>query len=257
MENKIIKDLFEINHNIINKNNCIISSWVYYNKENKLCTLSNEKADFYIKNKLVNIDRYYLKFIDIKKTIIITINEIENEIRLIKQSNVSFNKSNELITYISNEIGSYNGLNTFETIWFFRDCKLKSNYLKIIIDKYKFTVKIFDYTTNKEFLVTPKNIKVFLKLNKTKILTIIRNNKKIYKVKMEKLEKQKYEKKIKQLEINDKLPPKINQHATRKVGSRVLSSNIYINRSLKERYETQACKPFPTNFKWESPSSLS
>ena len=249
MENKIIKDLFEISHNIINKNNCIISSWIYYNKKNKLCTLSNEKADFNIKNKLVNFDRYYLKFIDIKK--IITINEIENEIKLIKQSNLSFNKSNELITYISNEIGPYNGLNTFETTWFFRNCKLKSNYLKIMIDKYKFTIKIFDYTTNKEFLVTPKNLKIFLTLNKTKILTIIRNNNKIYKVKME---KQIYEKKIKQLEIDDKLPPKINQDATRKVGSRVLSSNIYINRSLKERYETQACKPFPTNFKWDSSS---
>jgi len=38
--------------------------------------------------------------------------------------------------------------------------------------------------------------------------------------------------------------------ATRKVGSHNKCTSFIIKRSLKERYETQACKPLPVKYPW-------
>ena len=40
--------------------------------------------------------------------------------------------------------------------------------------------------------------------------------------------------------------------STRKVGSKNKNHSLYItSTSLKERYETQACKPFPVKYPWD------
>lgn len=242
---EIEKQLFELNHSFANKH------WVYYNKNNDLCVLTNQKGEFMIKDsmnnslKLIKNDTYFIKFVDKRVTDRIYMNEIKNELEYIKKSQDLYNKSNEIIKHISKEICKNYSLTTFEAVWLIKNND--KNYLKITVDMYKFIIKLTNYDSkDTEIIISPKKLKTFLNLNKSKILQVIKDNNKLHKVKMEKnkrieFEKLLQQKKEKELEL-------ITSHdATRKVGSRVKNQQIYIKKSLKERYEIQACKPFPEN----------
>lgn len=252
---EIKKQLFELNHSSAYNRKVVLYSWVYYNKNDDSCILTNEKGEFMIKDKIFEIDSFHIKLVDKHITERIYMNDIKDELECIKKSQDSYNKSNEIIKYISKEICKNYGLSTFEAIWLIKNND--KNYLKITVDMYKFIIKLTNYQSEfeniigKEIIINPKKLKIFLNLNKSKILQVIKDNNKVYKVKMEKnkridFEKRLQERKEKELEL-------ITSHdATRKVGSKVKDNNIYIKKSLKERYEIQACKPFPEKYSWDA-----
>ena len=123
------KELFKCKYSIANKLNINVYSWVYYNSNDELCILSNEKGNFFINqrssqqdininininiNKLirqtmnVEVDTYLLRLVSKRVSIRLYKNEIKNEIEYIKKSNILYDKSKELIEYISSQIGSY------------------------------------------------------------------------------------------------------------------------------------------------------
>ncbi len=248
---EIEKQLFEMNYSSANKQKILLYSWVYYNKNNDLCILTNEKGKFIVKDKLIDIDNYYIKLVDKHKTERIYINEIKNELEYIKKSQDLYNKSNEIIKYLSKEICKNYGLTTFEVVWLIKNND--KNYLKITIDLYKFIIKLTNYQSefDTEIIISSKQLKTFLNANKSKILQVIKNNNKLHKVKMEKNKRNDYEKQLEEIKQNQ-LNAITHHDATRKVGSKVKESSIYIKKSLKERYEIQACKPFPEKYPWES-----
>lgn len=235
----IEESLFKIHHNIRNVKHVTICSWVYYNKNNDLCILLNEKKNFTVKNKLIKSNVYFVKLIDQYKLENICINDVENEIKYIETSSILFNSSNEIVKYISKEIGDNYSFNTFECTWLIDNC------MKITIDLYKFIIKltIGEY---KEISISPRKLKIFLDLNISKITQVITQNKKNQKVKIDLNKKLDLEKKL-LIKKNDDL---ISYDSTKKIGSKLKNSDIYTNKSLKERYEVQAQKPFITNYEW-------
>lgn len=246
---EIEKELFDLSY--ANKH------WIYYNKNDDLCVLTNEKCEFMIKNKLIKNYAYFIKLVN--KHITNKVHDIKDEVEYIKKSQYLYNKSNEIIEYISKEICRNYGLTTFEAVWLIKNND--RNYLKITIDMYKFVIKLTyyedtlsnDIIDSKEIIISSKKLKTFLNFNKSKILQVIKNNNKINKVKMEKNKRINFEKLLqerKQKLIN--ITHNKHHDATRKVGSKSKYNDIYIERSLKERYETQACKPFPTKYPWDS-----
>lgn len=177
-ETEIEKQLFELSS--ANKH------WVYYNKNDDLCVLSNDKNEFMIKGKLIKTDAYFIKFVDKRVTERIYMNEIKDELEYIKKSQDLYNKSNEIIKHISKEICKNHGLTTFEAVWLIKNND--KNYLKITVDMYKFIIKLTNYQSefDTEIIISPKKLKTFLNLNKSKILQVIKDNNKLHKVKMEK-----------------------------------------------------------------------
>ena len=251
----IEKQLFELKYCIANKLNIIVYSWIYYNKNNDLCILSNDKGNIIIKDKIIKVDTYFIKLVDKRLSETININEIKNEIEFINISHKLYNQSNNIVKYISNIIDNNYGLNMFETFWLIKNNNKK--YLKITIDMYRFIIKLtnYDEVDVKEIFVSPKQLKIFLNLNKSKILQVIKNNNKLYKVKMEKNKRLDYEKHLqekKQKEQTFLIP----HDTTRKVGSGTKSSSLFIHKSLKERYEIHAQKPFPTKYSWDADAEL-
>jgi len=250
---EIEKQLFELNHSSAYNGKVVLYSWVYYNKNDDLCILTNEKGKFTMNNslKLIDIDSFYIKFVDKHVTERVYINEIKDELEYIKKSQDLYNKSNEIIKYLSKEICKNYGLTTFEVVWLIKNND--KNYLKITFDMYKFIIKLTNYQSefDTEIITSPKKLKTFLNLNKSKILQVIKDNNKLHKVKMDKNERNEFEKLLQQRK--EKELELITSHdATRKVGSIVKNPQIYIIKSLKERYEIQACKPFPEKYSWDA-----
>lgn len=248
----IEKELFKVS--IANK---FRTNWTYYDKNNNLCTLTNDRRTIKIKNDVIEVNKWYKKLAEKNYANTISVDEIKNELVYIKKSEELKKKSFELTDYINNEIGNYNGCTSYDIIWFNKKDKkdsLSENYIKITIDIHKYEIRVFNYDQNKDIITTSKNLKAFLKLNKSKILKIIKENKKLHKVKMQRYKKINKEQKLKErIEIELEKETSTKGHdATRKVGSRVESATIYIQRPLKERYETQAQKPFHVKYPWES-----
>lgn len=249
--------LFKFNYMTVNKGNINIYSWIYYNKNNDLCKLIHEKGNIPTKDKLTQTNTYYVKLIDKHSLRRIHLNEIENEIEYINISNILFNRSANAVKYISNEIGSNYSITVFEYMWLIKNND--KNYFKLTIDMYKFIITLTFYDIEcKEIIVSIKKLKIFLSLNKSKILYVIKQYDKIYKVNIEKNKKLNFEEKKKlnfeekkKLEFQRNYNVITSHDATRKVGSKVKTSQIYIIRSLQERYETQAQKPFNTKYPWD------
>lgn len=246
---EIEKELFKVS--IANK---FRTNWTYYDENNNLCTLTNDRRTIKIKDNVIEVNKWYKKLSEKKYANTISIDEIKNELVYIKKSEELTKKSFKLTEYINNEIGDYNGRTSYDIIWFYKKDSLSENYIKITIDIHKYEIRVFNYDQNKDIITTSKNLKAFLKLNKYKILKIIQENKKLHKVKMQRRKKIKEEQKSKErIEIALEKETSAKGHdATRKVGSRVESATIYTQRSLKERYETQAQKPFNIKYPWES-----
>jgi hypothetical protein len=258
---EIEKQLFELNYSSANNDKKVLYSWVYYNKNDDLCVLTNEKSEFMIKDrmnnslKLIKNDAYFIKFVD--KHITERIYYIKDELEYIKKSQDLYNKSNEMIKHISKEICKNYSLTIFDTVWLIKNND--KNYLKISIDMYKFIIKLTNYQSefDTEIIISPKKLKTFLNLNKSRILQVIKDNNKLHKVKMAKNKKNSFEKQLQELQEKKENSHEliISHDATRKVGSRFKNQKIYIKKSLKERYETQACKPFPEKYLWNTSKS--
>jgi hypothetical protein len=229
--------------------------WKYYDTNGKLMNLEYDysvyNVSMYVKNtmKKEDVQQTHEKFT-------ISSMDTRNQSELIKDINVWLNtnfdllktsydncmKSFEIIDFLKNELGDYNYCTTYEVGWSVKD------FYKLYIDLY--SKKITLNYKGKETILSEEKLKIFIKKNKKLINQAKENEHKKY---LERLEKSREEERIKKLsEETDKLSiDKSMYDATKKVGYNSKSSSFSVPRTLKQRYEAQACKPFPEKYPWE------
>ena len=228
--------------------------WFYY-KNNQLMKLAHIHHELNIvalnpatsirENTHVIYDKFYENCCESRdETCVMDINIwLNDNLQFIIDSNTVYKNTLEVIKYVSNELGEHDFANVYEVGW------SAPQLLKLVISLY-----------NGEILLTYKNKDI--KLNEEKLKLFIQKNKEtIFKAKerenqkhIKKVQKVREEEKIKQLEAATQLLniSKSEHDATKRVGYKSSSSSIYIPRTLKERYETQACKPFPVKYPWNT-----
>jgi hypothetical protein len=233
--------------------------WKYYDEDNQLKNLEYEYTVYNISaiNKKTTrkedtqqiTEKYSVSYFDIKKhyEYIEDIDKwIESKFHLLKKSYDNFMKSIEIIDFITKELGEYNYATTYEVGWSVKD------FYKLYIDLYSTTITL--KYKNKETVLSETKLKTFIQKNKKLINQAKENEHKKY---LQRLSEQKEQTRIEKLtEETEKLQLKetSGHDATRKVGSSNRHTSFSITRTLKERYETQACKPFPQKFPWERKS---
>lgn len=232
----------------------VTKSWFYY-KNNQLMKLTHIHNELnivalnpvtYIREDThVVSDKFYENCCDSRiETYIRDINIwLNDNLQFIIDSNTVYKNSLDVIKYVSDELGEYNFANVYEVGW------SAPQLLKLVISLY-----------NGEILLTYKNKDI--KLNEEKLKLFIQKNKEtIFKAKerdnqkhMKKVQKMREEEKMKALEeATQRLNLSKSDHdATKRVGYNSSSVSISIPRTLKQRYETQACKPFPVKYPWNT-----
>jgi hypothetical protein len=170
---------------------------------------------------------------------------LTHNMKYIKKSYDNCMKSFEIIDFIKSELGNYNYALPYEIGWSIKD------FYKLYIDLY--STKITLNYKGKETQLSEQKVKTFIKKNKQLIIQAKENEHKKYIQRKNEIMEQERIKKLeedtKQLNIDSKYD------ATRKVNygsGKNLTNSFAILRTLKERYETQACKPFPEKYPWES-----
>jgi hypothetical protein len=256
MDKTINMDLYT--HYDCQQKSCRTKSWMF-KKENKIYILSYTFGSLYIshsdksKNGYINIDEWYIKNTELRYSErIFNINDwIKDHIKYVQEYTETHKNINNLVTTLSQTIlGPLSFQNMTTSGWTIRDYE-KTLVLQITIDN-------FDVN----------NIQVNFK-NKTKnfkpeqLIKFIKTNSKL--IEKEKLAiKQQYDairlkQEMQKLQIskNETELPAINMLRTYGVQSEEMiarrlknSYKFHIPRSLKERYETQACKPLPSKEEW-------
>lgn len=174
---------------------------------------------------------------------------LKDNFKYIKKSYDNCMKSLELLKFITSELGEYNYATTYEYGWSIKD------FYKLYIDLY--STKIILNYKGKETQLTEQKLKTFIQKNKKLILQTKENeHKKYIQRQNEYMEKERIEKitaETERLNIS-----KIEYDATRKVNYGRKNNDAHysfaLKRSLKERYEAQACKPFPEKYPWHNKS---
>lgn len=251
-----MEELNNLSYSIVNssRRNSLSKTkiWKFYDKNNCLKSL-HLKHDIYDVNVIdrQTMKRKMIQQNDIKFYVILegeymnvehisNIDEwLNNNLSLIKESNKNYIKSLEIINYITSELGNYNYSTVYEVGWFLRDV------FKLNIDLYSTTIKLT--YKNKENILTEQKLKNFINKNKQTISKVKETRHQKHIENINKLSKEKdVFKQIQNIQIHD-----LDHDATRKVGSRNKCSSFIIQRSLKERYESQTCKEFPVEYLWE------
>lgn len=167
---------------------------------------------------------------------------LDKHFHLLKTSYDNCMKSFETMNFLKEELGDYNYCTTYEVGWSVKD------FYKLYIDLY--SSKIMLNYKGKETILTQEKLKTFIKKNKKLINQAKENEHKKY---LERINKSREEERIKKLEeeTSKLIIDKSTYDATKKVGYNSKSSSFSIPRTLKERYEAQACKPFPEKYPWE------
>jgi hypothetical protein len=230
-------------------------TWKFYDSDNILKTLEYQHSIYYINtlNKQSRVreniehitERYTISLFD-KKNIQDSIYNIDewliNNFEYLKKSNDDYMKSLDIIKYITSELGEYNYALTYEIGWSIKDV------YKLYIDLY--SAKIVLNYKGKETELSEQKLKTFIQKNKKVIIKAKENEHKKYIQRVtERREKERLEqitKDAEQLHLIETL----EHDATRKVGSHNKCESFIIKRTLKERYETQACKPLPVKYPW-------
>jgi hypothetical protein len=229
--------------------------WKFYDSNNVLKNLEYQHSIYYINtlNKKTRVrediehitEKYTLSSND-KKSIYEQINNIDewltNNLEYLTKSHDNCMKSFQIIEYLKLELGDYDFATTYEVGWSIKD------FYKLYIDLYSTNITL-NYK-NKETKLSEQKLKTFIQKNKKLIIQAKENQEKKY---IHRINETKEQERLKKLtEETEKLVIDKYQHdATRKVGTRKISSGFSIHRTLKERYETQACKPFPVKYPWE------
>lgn len=248
-----------LQHSISNLNNrsniLYIYIWRFYDSNNVLQNLEYKHAIYNIntlnkisriREDIQHITKKYSVSSSEYKSIHHPINDIDNwlidNFKYLEKSNDNYIKSHAIITYITSELGEYNYALTYEVGWSVKDI------YKLYIDLYSSKI-ILDYK-GKETQLSEQKLKTFIQKNKKIILQAKENQYKKYIQRVaENREKERLEQLTKDLE-EQRLISIADCDATRKVGSRHKCESFIIKRSLKERYETQACKPLPVKYPW-------
>lgn len=229
-------------------------SWLYY-KNNQLMKLNYTRSemDIMVRNPITMIreiqhqvhDKFFEFCFD--KGYDVYIKDInmwlQENLNFIIDSNQIYNKNMDIVKYITSEIGEYQFASTYEMGW------NAPNLLKLTINLYNGEMTL-NYK-NKDIQLNEEKLKLFIQKNKE---TIFKAREREHQKHMKKVQQMREEEKMKQLEEETRLlnisKPDID--ATKKVGYNSKSSGIFIPRTLKQRYEAQACKPFPVKYPWNS-----
>lgn len=230
-------------------------TWKYYDKNGKLTNLEYDYSVYnismYVKDTIRKreVQQTHEKFstysMDSRKQAEY-IKDIDAWLKvnfhLLKTSYDNCMKSFEIIKFLKSELSDYNYCTTYEVGWSVKD------FYKLYIDLY--STKITLNYKGKETVLSEEKLKIFIKKNKKLINQAKENEHKKY---LERLQKTREEERIKKLEEEtEKLSiDKSTYDATKKVGYNSKSSSFSIPRTLKERYEAQACKPLPEKYPWE------
>lgn len=238
-------------------NSSIRHIWKFYDENNLLRNLESRHCVHRINtlNKTTMrreevdhvIDGFYLSFQDTQQTDYIKNIDawLQNNMKYIKKSYDNCMKSLEIINYIKSELGEYNYALTYEVGWSIKD------FYKLYIDLY--STKITLNYKGKETQLSEQKLKTFIQKNKKLIFQAKENDYKKYLQRKTEIMEQERVKKL--AEKTEELSLSADYDATRKVnyGSKKnLTNSFSIPRTLKQRYEAQACKPFPETYPWKS-----
>lgn len=232
----------------------VTKSWFYY-KNNQMMKLSHIHSELEIvalnpatyirENTHIISDKFYENSCDSRvETYIKDLNIwLNDNLQFIIDSNTVYKNTLEVIKFINNELGEYNFANVYEVGW------SAPQLLKLVINLYNGEI-LLTYK-NKDIKLNDEKLKLFIQKNKE---TIFKAKERDHQKHIKKVQKRKEEEKIKQLEEATQLLniSKSEHDATKRVGYNGSSGSIYIPRTLKERYETQACKPFPVKYPWNT-----
>lgn len=254
-----MEQLIKLHHSVTsgyNKSNSFkILCWQYYDKNN--CFKKLEYTHSIINTRILNritmlreevkeiYDNFTISSYDTNESEYITnITDIDEWIKLnliyIKKSHDNYLTSLKIIELIKKELGEYNYGLTYEIGW-----SIKSLF-KLYIDLY--STKIVLTYKGKQSELSLEKLKTFLKNNKKVIIQMRKNEHlKYIKHQNELKEKQHIEKEKKKEKINQ-----IYDTIYKVKNFNKISASFSINKSLKERYEIQACKPFPVIYPWNT-----
>jgi len=210
-----MEQLLKFTHSQSTQQKCFTKQWEL-SIDNVVHVLKYEESHLEEKTS-----SFYLKSI-CSNIIIYNIDEwVNKNIIHLEKSENNYQKCLKLVEYINEHIGDNTSKSVLEVEWNIPE------YLRLSIKFYE-TV-----TPNNEpyILLNYKQKDIFL--SEYKLKKFIDNNKKTI---------QKKNNKQKETPLIKPLSPLIKKYDT----------NMFIKRTLKERYESQACKPLPEKHAWEN-----
>lgn len=231
----------------------ITKSWVFY-KNNVMmklkhkCHEMNIMAFNSITKKREYVNKKIEKFYEFNhntqedaeiKDINVWLNE---NLQYIIASNQVYKNVFDIINYIKEELGEHSFSSYYEMGW------SVPNFYKLTINLYNGTIMLI--CKNKELILTKSKLETFIQKNKE---SINQAKEKEYQKYMKNVIKIREEQQIQELQIQtQKLNiTKPTVDSSKKVGYNVSSKSLFIPRTLKQKYEAQACKPFPVTYMWE------
>lgn len=230
--------------------------WKFYDKDNVFKNLEYIHSTYNVsslnKDTMIKEEKEYVmeKYLitcndNIRQSETIKdINEwLDSNYDILKKSYDNCMKSFEIIKYLTSELGEYNYATTYEIGWGVKD------FYKLYIDLY--STKITLNYKNKETILTEQKLKTFIQKNKKLLCQAKENEHKKY---LQRLKERREQERIEKLrEQTEKLQLNQDGHnhdATKKVGYTNKQNSFAVPRTLKQRYEAQACKPFPEKYPW-------
>ena len=209
-----MEQLLKFTHSHSIQKKCIIKQWkIFIN--NTVYVLKYEQQQLKNTSETKSAS-FYLKNICDEKTNIIIYNIdkwVNENIIDIEKSEANYQKCLKLTEYINEHIGNKTYKSALEIAWSIPE------YLRL-------SIKFYEIMPNNEpyILLNYKEKDIFL--SEYKLKKFIQNNKKII------------------IQKKDKsLSPLIKKYN--------LATNIFIKRTIRQRYESQACKPFLEKYAWE------
>ena len=232
----------------------ITKIWVFY-KNNEMMQIKHECHEMNImafntitkKREFLNTKKekfYEFNSNTQQETEIKDINSwLDQNLQYIIASNQVYNNVFNIINYIKEELGEHSFSSYYEMGW------SVPNFYKLTINLYNGTIMLI--CKNKELILTQSKLETFIQKNKE---SIKQAKEKEYQKYMKNVLKIREEQQIQELQIQtQKLNiTKPTGDSSKKVGYNVSSNSLFIPRTLKQKYETQACKPFPMTYLWES-----
>jgi hypothetical protein len=217
-------------------NNVTIKRWYYY-KEEILSTLEYHYSEYIDEkhNKLYKNETYYNINNQLTETITPIEKWLEIHIQYLINSNEYYKISLNTIEYIKKHIGNYNTYLPYKCFWYI------PKILKLTIDLYSNQVIL--YYKNTETILCDKKLKSFIQKNKK---TILYAQDKLKEYSNNKITQQKLQRK----ETYEKEQDTLLENQT--IQKEIKPIYFYIKKSLKERYEIQACKPLPVIHPWDN-----
>lgn len=234
-------------------------TWKFYDENNRLKNLEFKHCKYRISTLNKDTMRkeeieqesksFYISFYDSRHSDLIKNIDtwLTDNMQYLKKSYDNCMKSFEIINFIKSELGDYNYATTYEIGWSIKD------FYKLYIDLY--STKITLNYKGKETQLSEQKLKTFIQKNKKLIIQAKENE---YKKYMQRRNEFMEQERIKKLaEETERLTiDKSKYDATRKVNygnnRKDMTHSFAIPRTLKQRYETQACKPFPEKYPWNS-----